>query len=189
MPCKRRFKDKYAGSSPENASVVRTLFDLFFHKMNASISYGFNPLCAAAEPVHRPSTWPSPTSSSAPSASCHGASFAASPAPSWAAGPWVSTTAKTGNRVSAAGVAPWGRCPWPRPDSSSPSACTSSPLLPSLSGARRSSFVAKAEGMIFCVCVCVCVCVCIKGYLKKVSAELFTCFLFIFIVVLFRYGA
>ena len=30
MPFKRRFKDKYAGSSPENASVVRTLFDLFF---------------------------------------------------------------------------------------------------------------------------------------------------------------
>ena len=29
MPLKRRFKDKYAGSSPENASVVRTLFDLF----------------------------------------------------------------------------------------------------------------------------------------------------------------
>ena len=29
MPFKRRFKDKYAGSSPENASVVRTLFDLF----------------------------------------------------------------------------------------------------------------------------------------------------------------
>ena len=28
MPFKRRFKDKYAGSSPENASVVRTLFDL-----------------------------------------------------------------------------------------------------------------------------------------------------------------
>ena len=30
MPFKRRFKDKYAGRSPENASVVRTLFDLFF---------------------------------------------------------------------------------------------------------------------------------------------------------------
>ena len=29
MPFKRRFKDKYAVSSPENASVVRTLFDLF----------------------------------------------------------------------------------------------------------------------------------------------------------------
>ena len=29
MPFKRRFKDKYADSSPENASVVRTLFDLF----------------------------------------------------------------------------------------------------------------------------------------------------------------
>ena len=29
MPFKRQFKDKYAGSSPENASVVRTLFDLF----------------------------------------------------------------------------------------------------------------------------------------------------------------
>ena len=29
MAFKRRFKDKYAGSSPENASVVRTLFDLF----------------------------------------------------------------------------------------------------------------------------------------------------------------
>ena len=27
----RRFKDKYAGSSPENASVVRILFDLFSH--------------------------------------------------------------------------------------------------------------------------------------------------------------
>ena len=26
MPSKRRFKDKYAGSSPENASVVRTCF-------------------------------------------------------------------------------------------------------------------------------------------------------------------
>ena len=30
MLFKRLFKDKYAGSSPENASVVRTLFDLFF---------------------------------------------------------------------------------------------------------------------------------------------------------------
>ena len=30
MPFKRRFKDKYAGSSPENASFVRTLFDLLF---------------------------------------------------------------------------------------------------------------------------------------------------------------
>ena len=30
MPFKRRFKDKYAGSSPENASVVRTLFDLLY---------------------------------------------------------------------------------------------------------------------------------------------------------------
>ena len=29
MSFKRLFKDKYAGSSPENASVVRTLFDLF----------------------------------------------------------------------------------------------------------------------------------------------------------------
>ena len=29
MPFGRRFKDKYAGSSPENASVVRTLYDLF----------------------------------------------------------------------------------------------------------------------------------------------------------------
>ena len=29
MPFRRRFKDKYAGSTPENASVVRTLFDLF----------------------------------------------------------------------------------------------------------------------------------------------------------------
>ena len=29
MPFKSLFKDKYAGSSPENASVVRTLFDLF----------------------------------------------------------------------------------------------------------------------------------------------------------------
>ena len=29
MPFKRQFKDKYAGSSPENASVVRTQFDLF----------------------------------------------------------------------------------------------------------------------------------------------------------------
>ena len=28
MPFKRRFKDKYAGSLPEKASVVRTLFDL-----------------------------------------------------------------------------------------------------------------------------------------------------------------
>ena len=28
MPFKRLFKDKYAGSSPENASVVRTLFEL-----------------------------------------------------------------------------------------------------------------------------------------------------------------
>ena len=31
MPFKRRFKDKYAGSSPENASIVRTLFDLFLN--------------------------------------------------------------------------------------------------------------------------------------------------------------
>ena len=31
MPFKRLFKDNYAGSSPENASVVRTLFDLFYH--------------------------------------------------------------------------------------------------------------------------------------------------------------
>ena len=30
MPFKRLFKVKYAGSSPENASVVRTLFNLFF---------------------------------------------------------------------------------------------------------------------------------------------------------------
>ena len=30
MPFKRLFRDKYAGSTPENASVVRTLFDLFF---------------------------------------------------------------------------------------------------------------------------------------------------------------
>ena len=30
MAFKRQFKDKYAGSSPENASAVRTLFDLFF---------------------------------------------------------------------------------------------------------------------------------------------------------------
>ena len=30
MSFKRLFQDKYAGSSPENASVVRTLFDLFF---------------------------------------------------------------------------------------------------------------------------------------------------------------
>ena len=30
MPFDRIFKDKYAGSLPENASVVRTLFDLFF---------------------------------------------------------------------------------------------------------------------------------------------------------------
>ena len=29
MPFKRLFEDKYVGSSPENASVVRTLFDLF----------------------------------------------------------------------------------------------------------------------------------------------------------------
>ena len=32
MPFKRQFKDKYAGSSPENASVVRTLFDLLNSK-------------------------------------------------------------------------------------------------------------------------------------------------------------
>ena len=31
MPFKRRLKDKYAGSSPKNASVVRTLFDLFIN--------------------------------------------------------------------------------------------------------------------------------------------------------------
>ena len=30
MPFKRQFKDEYTGSSPENASVVQTLFDLFF---------------------------------------------------------------------------------------------------------------------------------------------------------------
>ena len=29
MPFKGQFKDKYVGSLPENASVVRTLFDLF----------------------------------------------------------------------------------------------------------------------------------------------------------------
>ena len=29
MPFKRQFKDKYAGSLPENASVVRTLLHLF----------------------------------------------------------------------------------------------------------------------------------------------------------------
>ena len=34
MPFKRRFKDKYAGSSPENASVVLTLFDLFFKNLS-----------------------------------------------------------------------------------------------------------------------------------------------------------
>ena len=33
MPFKSRFKDKYAGSSPENASVVRTLFDLFYFRL------------------------------------------------------------------------------------------------------------------------------------------------------------
>ena len=32
MPFKSLVKDKYAGSPPENASVVRTLFDLFFYK-------------------------------------------------------------------------------------------------------------------------------------------------------------
>ena len=31
MPFKRRFTDKYTGSLPENASVVRTLFDLFYN--------------------------------------------------------------------------------------------------------------------------------------------------------------
>ena len=36
MPFKRLFKDKYAGSLPENASVVRTLFDLFFFVMTMS---------------------------------------------------------------------------------------------------------------------------------------------------------
>ena len=34
MPLKWLFKDKYVGSSPENASVVRTLFDLFSHQGN-----------------------------------------------------------------------------------------------------------------------------------------------------------
>ena len=32
MPFKRLFKDKHADSSPENASVVRTLFNLFIGK-------------------------------------------------------------------------------------------------------------------------------------------------------------
>ena len=42
MPFKRLFKVRYAGSSPENASVVRTLFDLFVRDMSASISCSFN---------------------------------------------------------------------------------------------------------------------------------------------------
>ena len=37
MPFKRLFKDKYAGSSPENASVVRTLFDLFVDLAHSEI--------------------------------------------------------------------------------------------------------------------------------------------------------
>ena len=37
MPFKRRFKDKYAGSSPENASVVRTLFDLLFFVLSCPL--------------------------------------------------------------------------------------------------------------------------------------------------------
>ena len=48
MPFKRRFKDKYAGSSPENASVVRTLFNLFYVQTNLvdhppEILHGFLP--------------------------------------------------------------------------------------------------------------------------------------------------
>ena len=43
MPFKRLFKDKYAGSSPENASVVRTLFDLF-KDLRSSLSECFDAL-------------------------------------------------------------------------------------------------------------------------------------------------
>ena len=39
MLIQRRFKDKYAGSSPENASVVRTLFDLFFEQLTKKAFY------------------------------------------------------------------------------------------------------------------------------------------------------
>ena len=38
MPFKRRFKDKYAGSSTKNASVVRTLFDLFLLFQGCNLS-------------------------------------------------------------------------------------------------------------------------------------------------------
>ena len=36
MPFERRFRGKYAGRSPENASVVRTLFDLLLLETIAS---------------------------------------------------------------------------------------------------------------------------------------------------------
>ena len=41
MPFKRRFTNKYAGSSPENASVVRTLFDLFTERFEMNV-FGIN---------------------------------------------------------------------------------------------------------------------------------------------------
>ena len=48
---KRRFKDKYASSSPENASVVRTLFDLFY-ELHAF--HDFHPIARALSPTFSP---------------------------------------------------------------------------------------------------------------------------------------
>ena len=45
MPFIRRFKDKYAGSSPENASVVRTLFDLL-----DAFSHLYKKMCPSVRP-------------------------------------------------------------------------------------------------------------------------------------------
>ena len=51
MPFKRRFKDKYAGSSPENASVVQTLFDFFSVSWSEDVSQfcDYNEFCDCNE--------------------------------------------------------------------------------------------------------------------------------------------
>ena len=47
----RRFKDKYAGSSPENAFVVHTLFDLFSEIVNVFSSFFLYIRAIISQPV------------------------------------------------------------------------------------------------------------------------------------------
>ena len=56
MPSGRQLKDKYAGSSPENASVVRTLFDLFLSFLLASIFFVCDFVVFPSLPIHASST-------------------------------------------------------------------------------------------------------------------------------------